>query len=103
MLNAYISFLFNLEFNVKQLPEMIKYIFQNISEKDNIYKDKIIQIAQNILKPLFEQFQMVDAVKGIDFDEIIISIGFPKYENGYINRIYLPGLSQQFKKIVFGN
>ena len=96
MLNAYISFLFNFEFNVKKLPEIV------IFEKGNINKDKIIEFAHS-LKPLFEKFQLVDVVKGIDFDEIIISIGFPKYENGYINRIYLPGLSQQFKKIVFGN
>ena len=97
------SFLFNFEFNVKQLPTINNFILQNISEKDNKYKDKIIEIAQNFLKPFFESFRLVDAVKGIDFDEIIISIGFPKYENGYINRIYLPGLSQLFKKIVFEN
>ena len=64
MLNAYISFLFNFEFNVKKLPEIV------IFEKGNINKDKIIEFAHS-LKPLFEKFQLVDVVKGIDFDELL--------------------------------
>ena len=103
MLNAFISLLFKFQFNAKQLTEFNNFIFKNIFFDENKYKNKIIGIGQNILKPIFEQYQLVDAVKGTDFNEIIIFIGFPKYENGYINRIYLPGLSQQFKKIVFGN
>ena len=62
----------------------------------------IIGMGQNMLKPLLEQYQLVDAVKAMNIDEITISFGFPKFENGVIQSIHLPGFSKAFVQKIFG-
>ena len=59
-------------------------------------------MGQNMLKPLLEQYQLTDAVKAVNIDEITLAVGCPKYENGLIHTIHLPGFSKAFVSKIFG-
>ena len=54
-----------------------------------------------MLKPILEQYGLVDAVKAANVDDITISIGIPKNENGIIHCIHLPGFSKAFVAKIF--
>ena len=54
-----------------------------------------------MLKPLLEKYGLVDAVKAANVDDIIISIGIPKNENGIMHCIHLPGFSKAFVGKIF--
>ena len=109
MLNAFVSFVFNFEFDAKELcgqglkaasDTLLKGI--DINKKLEEVRTQIIGMGQNMLRPLLEQYQLVDAVKAMNIDEITISFGFPKFENGVIQSIHLPGFSKAFVQKIFG-
>ena len=54
-------------------------------------------------KPVIEQFGLVDIVKAIDFDYISLSLSIPKYQNGYIIILKIPGITKVINDILDSN
>ena len=73
----------------------------DLNKKLEEFRQQIIGLGQNMLKPLLEQHGLVDAVKAANVDDIIISIGMPKNENGIMHCIHLPGFSKAFVGKIF--
>ena len=87
MLNSFISFVFSFEFDLnKKLEES---------------RAKVLHFLKEVLKPMLDQFGGADAAKATNFDDISIAIAVPKYENGVIQNIHLPGLTKSFVSKMF--
>ena len=108
MINAFVSFAFNFEFDAKELhgqglkaasETLLKGI--DINQKLEEARKKVLEMGQNVLKPLFEKLEITDAVKAVNLDDICISVGAPKYECGLLHTIHLPGLTQAFVSKIF--
>ena len=108
MINAFVSFAFGFEFDAKELSgtglkaaseTLLKGM--DLNKKLEEFRQQIIGLGQNMLKPLLEQHGLVDAVKAANVDDIIISIGMPKNENGIMHCIHLPGFSKAFVGKIF--
>lgn len=109
MLNAFVSLVFSFEFDAKELcAQGLKAASETILKGVDINKrleevrQQIIGMGQNVIKPWLEAQNLVDAVKAVNVDEVNIYIGFPKYENGIVQSIQLPGFSEAFVKKIFG-
>ena len=70
-------------------------------------KEKILQtqqmaigMVQSFVIPIVTQFGMIELIKSIDLDYISLSLGVPKYKNGYAISLKLPGLSQVFGELL---
>ena len=50
--------------------------------------------GQGMLKPMLEEFGIIDAVKNIDFDEINLSIICHSVKTGTVLSIQLPGITE---------
>ena len=85
--------------------DFIKAVIIPILEKDALpgkpieeeYKESIsgmIAGGQGMLKPMLEQFGIIDAVKNIDFDEINLSIICHSVKTGIVLSIQLPGITK---------
>ena len=57
-------------------------------------------MVQGMIIPMIDSFGMVDTAKVLDLDYISISLGVPKYENGYAISLKLPGLTQVLEKVL---
>ena len=108
MLNAFVSLVFNFEFDGKELcGQGLKAASEtllkgkDIGQMLEVFRQQVVGMGQNMLKPLLEQYQLVDAVKAANVDDITISIGFPKNENGIIHSVHLPGFSKAFVEKIF--
>jgi hypothetical protein len=108
MLNAFVSLVFNFEFDGKELcGQGLKAASETLLKGKDIgqmleaFRQQVVGMGQNMLKPLLEQYQLVDAVKAANVDDITISIGFPKNENGIIHSVHLPGFSKAFVEKIF--
>ena len=108
MLNAFVSLVFNFEFDGKELcGQGLKAASETLLKGKDIgqmleaFRQQVVGMGQNMLKPLLEQYQLVDAVKAANVDDITISIGFPKNENGIIHCVHLPGFSKAFVEKIF--
>lgn len=108
VLNAFVSFAFNFEFDAKDLHGMgLKAASETLLKGADINKKleearaAVTGFGQNVLKPMLEQFQLTDAVKAVNFDDICFAIGCPRYESGLIQTIHLPGFSQAFVSKIF--
>jgi len=58
------------------------------------YQQMAMGIVQGMIIPLISQFGMIDSAKVLDLDYISISLGVPRYENGYAITLKLPGLTK---------
>ena len=108
MLNAFVSFCFNFEFDGKELCGAgLKAASETLLKGKDINqmleecRQKVLGFGQNVLKPVLEQQNLVDAVKAANVDDIEISIGFPQTENGIIHCLHLPGFSKAFVEKIF--
>ena len=108
VINAFVSFAFNFEFDAKDLhgqglkaasETLLKGV--DINQKLEEARKKVLEFGQNVVKGLLEQLQISDAVKAVNLDDICISIGSPKYECGLIHTIHLPGFTQAFISKIF--
>ena len=108
MLNAFVSFCFNFEFDGKELcgaglkaasETLLKG--KDINQMLEMCRQQVLGFGQNMLKHLLEEYQLVDAVKAANVDDIEISIGFPQTENGIIHCLHLPGFSKAFVEKIF--
>lgn len=101
-LNAFLSFVFNFEFDAKELcgaglsasKDALKGI--DINKKFEEFRAQIEGLGANMIKPVLEQYGLVDSAKATDVDEISISFVFPKYQNGLAHVVKLPGFSKAF-------
>ena len=99
-LNAFLSFCFEFKFDAKELcgaglaASKVKGFDVNASLKKA--RDFIEGMVNNMVKPLLEQYGLVDAAKATDIDEVNLSLAFPKYENGIAHVVKLPGFSKAF-------
>jgi hypothetical protein len=109
VLNAFVSFAFNFEFDAKDLhgtglkaasESLLKGV--DINKKLEETRAMVLGLGQNMIKPLLEQYQLTDAVKAVNIDEICFAVGVPKYEYGLIHTINLPGFSKAFVSKIFG-
>ena len=73
----------------------------DLNKKLEEFRQQIIGLGKIMLKPLLEKYGLVDAVKAANVDDIIISIGIPKNENGIMHCIHLPGFSKAFVGKIF--
>ena len=108
MINAFVSFAFNFEFDAKELHGLgLKAASEtflkgvDINQKLEECRKKVLEMGQNVLKPLFEQLNITDAVKAANLDDICISVGAPKFECGLLHTIHLPGFTQAFVSKIF--
>ena len=62
------------------------------------FKTKIEGLFANMVKPILEQYQLVESAKATDVDEISISAVCPKYQNGIAHVVKLPGFSKAFSE-----
>ena len=108
MINAFVSFAFNLEFDAKELhglglkaatETLLKGI--DINQKLEEARKKVIETGQQVIKPKLEELQLADALKAVNLDDICISVGAPKYECGLQHTIHLPGFTQAFISKIF--
>jgi hypothetical protein len=108
VLNAFVSFAFNFEFDAKELhgqglkaasETILKGV--DINKKLDEARNGLIAFLKGILKGLIEQFQLTDAVKAVNLDDICIAVGCPQYEAGLIHTIHLPGFTQTFVSKIF--
>ena len=101
-LNAFLSFTLNFEFDAKELCgaglEASKTVLKgaDINKLFGDLKAKIEGLFTNMVKPVLEQYQLVDSVKASNVDEISLSLAIPKYQNGIAHVIKLPGFSKAF-------
>ena len=56
-------------------------------------------MGQQMVIPMISAFGMIDTVKKLNLDSISISLGVPKYQNGYAISLKIPGLSEVFGKM----
>jgi len=108
MINAFVSFAFNLEFDAKELhgqglkaatETFLKGI--DINQKLEEARKKVLETGQKVIKPKLEELQLADAIKAVNLDDICISVGAPKYECGLQHTIHLPGFTQAFISKIF--
>ena len=64
-------------------------------DKNSFDKTKswIISIIQTLIIPMIKIFGLVDVFRATVFDSIYITLGIPKYQNGYKISIKLPGIT----------
>ena len=99
-LNAFISFCFEFKFDAKELcgaglaASKVKGF--DVNAFLQLAKDSVEKMVNEKVKPLLEQYALVDAAKATDIDEVNISLTFPKYENGIAHVVKLPGFSKAF-------
>ena len=101
-LNAFLSFSLNFEFDAKELcgagleASKIALKGADINKMFGDFKTKIEGLFANMVKPILEQYQLVESAKATDVDEISISAVCPKYQNGIAHVVKLPGFSKAF-------
>ena len=64
------------------------------------YQQMAMGMVQGFIVPMIENFGMTDTAKVLDLDYISISLGVPRYENGYAISLKLPGLTQVLEKVL---
>ena len=108
MLNSFISFVFSFEFDSKELcatgfkavsETLLKGV--DLNKKLEESRAKVLHFLKDVLKPMLDNFGGADAAKATNFDDISIAIAAPKYENGVIQNIHLPGLTKSFVSKMF--
>ena len=93
-INSFIGTKLKLEYDARVLA-------RKVSKHNNQYQPKIsefhmmtIGLTKQLLIPNIIQYGLEDLVKAINIDCISLSLGFPKYKNGYNLLIKIPGLTK---------
>ena len=91
LINSFIGAKIKFEYDAHVLAEE--------NEKKNDAKNSsggielIIAITRSIIIPMIKYFGLVDVFRATVFDSIYITLGIPKYQNGYKISIKLPGIT----------
>ena len=64
------------------------------------YQQMAMGMVQGMIIPMIGQIGMTDTAKVLDLDYISISLGVPRYENGYAISLKLPGLTKVLEGIL---
>ena len=100
VLNAFVSFVFNLEFDAKELcgaglaASKVKGF--DVNTMFEALRAGAIGYIETKVVPKLKELALVDTAKASDIDAIEISLAIPKYENGLAQVIKLPGFSKAF-------
>lgn len=99
--NSFIGAKINLEYDAKTLAGESGKQAEKMAGGEEGLKKKIsgtqqmaLGMGQNMIAPMIQQFGMADTVKSLNLDYLALSVGVPKYGNGYAISIKLPGLSK---------
>ena len=99
-LNAFSSFLFELEFDAKELCgaglEASKVKGFDINLMLEAARAFATNFIENKVVPKLKELALVDIAKATDIDNVSLSLVFPKYENGIAHVVKLPGFSKAF-------
>ena len=99
-LNAFCSFVFNFEFDSKELcgagleaSKVKGFDINGLLEMARLY---LTQTIESKVIPKLKELALIDTAKATDIDEVSLSLVFPKYGNGLAHVIKLPGFSKAF-------
>ena len=100
VLNAFVSFVLNLEFDAKELcgaglaASKVKGF--DVNAMFEALRAGAVAFIEGKVVPKLKELALVDTAKASDIDEIAISVTIPRYENGLAHVIKLPGFSKAF-------
>ncbi len=92
LINSFIGAKIKFEYDAHVLAEEDE---KKNDDKNSFDKTKswIISIIQTLIIPMIKIFGLVDVFSATVFDNIYITLGIPKYQNGYKISIKLPGIT----------
>ena len=105
-LNSFIEMKFSFQFNAKELSSN-GVVASELSEGNDVnkqieeFKTMAKTQGKEMVVPMLESMQMLDLVKGINIDEISISISLPKYKSGVRQLIKLPEITKVIHELFF--
>jgi len=106
-INSFIGCKLNLEYDAKVLAGEGAKEAEKATGGSEGLKNKITgtqQMAmgtvQGVVVPMLTTFGIIETVKVLDLDCITISLGVPKYENGYAISLKLPGFTKVLTDIL---
>ena len=73
---------------------------EGLKNKIAEYQKMAMGMVQGMIVPMIDGFGMTETAKVLDLDYISISLGVPKYENGYAISLKLPGLTKVLEKVL---
>ena len=100
VLNAFVSFVLNLEFDAKELcgaglaASKVKGF--DVNTMFEALRSGAVGFIENKVVPKLKELALVETAKASDIDEIELSLTIPKFENGLAHVIKLPGFSKAF-------
>jgi hypothetical protein len=103
-INSFIGCKVKLEYDANVLAgEGVKEA-EKVSGGSEGLKNKIGEFKKNfvdgMIVPMITGSGMADTIKSLDLNSISISVGVPKYENGYAISLKLPGLSKLIEELL---
>ena len=105
-INSFIGFKCNMEYDAKVLAGEGAKEAEKASGGADGLKARVAGSQQmamgmgQMLIGMLTTFGIIDAAKVLNLDSISISIGVPKYQNGYAISIKVPGLTQVFGQML---
>lgn len=102
VLNAFVSFVLNLEFDAKELcgaglaASKVKGF--DVNTMFEALRAGAVAFIETKVVTKLKELALVDTAKASDIDEIEISFTIPKYENGLAHVVKLPGFSKAFSE-----
>ena len=100
VLNAFVSFVLNLEFDAKELcvaglaASKVKGFDVNTMFEALIAG--AVAFIEGKVVPKLKELGLIETAKASDIDEVVFSFVIPKYANGIAHVIKLPGFSKAF-------
>ena len=73
---------------------------EGLKTKVAVSRQMAMGMVKEMIVPMIDGFGMIDTVKSLDLDYISISLGVPRYENGYAISLKLPGLTKVLEGIL---
>ena len=106
-INSFIGCKLKLEYDANVLAgegakeaEKISGGSEGLKTKVAGYQQMAMGMVQGMIVPMLGNFGMTDTAKVLDLDYISISLGVPKYENGYAISLKLPGLTKVLEGVL---
>ena len=103
-LNSFVEMKFNFQFNAKESSGIVS---NELSEGNDVnkqieeFKTMAKTQGKEMVVPMLESMQMLDLVKGINIDEIFVSVSLPKYKSGVRQLIKLPEITKVIHELFF--
>ena len=100
LLNSFLSFGFNLELDINQFKN--NYLKNKIDFDSTLelYK-RLIKMFSPFIKNSLENLGLADFFRINIIDEVFISLGFPKYHNGFVLNFKSSGLGKALIELIY--